>query len=492
MATINTNDLRIQNARNFVRTLTEEETNSFIFVGGVTPWENEEQPPTPVNNFKEIYKSHDEMLALSAIREGDVFHMVPKVRWTSGIIYDYYRHDYSPELTSNQGANNLYNSIYYVINQNNDVYVCLFNDYNTPSTVEPQNDTNEPFFTSDGYQWLRMYNISDYYIKNRTTQNFMPIIFQDSNTRLEEGAVYTVVVDSPGSNYTRSASGKSNLIRYYYCNVVGDGEGAVARIIIDNGSVIRVDIVRPGRGYTYATVDFVANRTYASLFDLDNQIDGLNPKGDGTFSSTVIISPPGGWGSDLVRQFGSTRVAVFSELEFDFDELLPDTKFRQIGILHDPETQQENPSTMIGCFGVKVNVIDDNNEFKYGEVIEQNILTRDEVGNIIKTNIAKAKVVGWDPDLGLLRYVQIPEEHTDADGRVYGLQGVEDIRGVESGKTAIPDTTFNGSFKGALFSEGYAIPEYTKYTGLTLYLTNISPVVRQETQTEKISLVVTY
>jgi len=492
MATVNTNDLRVQNARNFVRTLTEEETNTFIFVGGVTPWENEEQPPTPVNNFKEIYKSHHEMLALSAIRETDVYHLIPKVRWTSGIIYDYYRHDYSPELTSYQGANNLYNSIFYVINQNNDVYVCLFNNYNRTSTVEPQNDTNEPFFTSDGYQWLRMYNISDQYMKNRATQNFMPIIFQDSNTRLEEGAVYTVVIDSPGDGFTRSAEGKSNQIREYYCNIVGDGEGAVARIRIDNSKVARVDVVRPGHGYTYATVDFVANRTYASLFDLDNQIDGLDPKGNGAFMSTVIISPPGGWGSDLVRQFGSVRVGVFSELEFNFDELLPNTQFRQIGILHNPEISQTNPSSLIGCYGVKVSVVDDDNEFKYGEEIRQFINTTDEIGNIIKTNIARGTVVGWDPDLQLLRYVQIPENHTDEDGKVYRFQNNQEIKGQETGKVALPDTTFNGSFKGSLFSEGYAVPELTPFTGETLYLTNISPVVRQETQTEKISLVVTY
>ena len=62
MATINTNDLKIRNARNFVSTLTEDETNSFIFVGGVTPWENEEQTPTPINNFKEIYKIHNFIL----------------------------------------------------------------------------------------------------------------------------------------------------------------------------------------------------------------------------------------------------------------------------------------------------------------------------------------------------------------------------------------------------------------------------------------------
>ena len=320
----------------------------------------------------------------------------------------------------------------------------------------------------------------------------MPIVFENENTNLTEGAVYTAVINSPGSGYTRSAKGKSNQVRNYFCQIVGDGSGAVARVNIDNGKVVRVDVVRSGRDYTYATVDFTANRVYASLFDLDNNIDGLDPRGDGAFNSTVIISPPGGWGSDLIRQLGATRVGVFSELEFNFDELLPNTEFRQIGIIHDPELQQENPSTLIGCYGVKVNVLDDDNEYKYGEEIQQTIITRDQEGNVVKMTKARGTVVGWDSEAELLRYVQIPQIHTDEDGEMYRFRDVEEIKGMETGKVALPDTTFNELFKGGFFSEGYAVPELAPYTGKILYLTNISPVVRQETQTERISLVVTY
>ena len=493
MATINTNDLRAQNARNMVNTLEGYETNSFVFVGGITPWENEEQPPVPVNSFKEIYRTHHEMLALSAINVGDVFHMIPKVRWTAGVVYDMYRHDYSPEITSFQGANNLYNSIFYVINSNNDVFVCLYNDKDTPSRIEPQNTFNEPFYTSDGYQWLRLYNIDDYYIKNRTTQNFMPIVEDPGNTLLPNGAVYTVVVDSPGNNYTTLARGKSNVVREYYCRIVGDGEGAVARVLIENGSIDRVDVVRPGSLYTYATLDFVANRVYSSLVDLDNDRDGLDPKGDQTFRSTVIISPPGGWGLDLVRQLGGTRVGVFSDLKFNYDELLPNTEFRQIGILSNPETQQLNPITMVGCYTVKVDVRDDNKEYIYGEEINQVVTFRDQDGNLIKQRLARGVVSGWDRDSGLLRYNQIPELHADeTDGVVYKFRDSMDILGLKSQKVTTPQTYFNGLYKGTIFSEGYSVPEFTPFTGETLYLSNISPVVRQQTQTEKISLIINY
>ena len=491
MTTINTNDLRIQNAKNFVSSVNSSEENTYLFVGRVTPWDNDESPPIPDNSIKEVYRTHQEMIALSRVNATDVLHMIPMARWTSGVIYDMYRHDYSSSINSYQGANNLYNSVYYVINQNNDVYVCLFNDKNTSSTVEPQNTSNTPFFTSDGYQWLRLYKIDSYHIDNRTTQNYMPILNNNSNTKTPPGALYTVVIDSPGDDYTRSPQGGVNQIRYYYCNIVGDGEGAVARISINRGQVARVDVIRPGKEYTYATVDFVANRTYASLYDLDNDINGLDPKGDGTFLSTVIIPPLGGWGTDLIKELGGTRVGVFSELGFNYDELLPNSTFRQVGLLHNPDTTQDNPSTMIACYGVKVTDNDKDNLYKIGEEITQEVVERDMYGNFTGTHTSKGTVVGFDLNAGLLRYIQVPEIHSD-EGVMHKFEGIKPIIGTETGKTTNPDTTFMGLFKGAIFSEGYSVAEFLDYTGDIVYLTNLAPVERQQTQTEKISLIITY
>jgi len=432
------------------------------------------------------------MIALSRIVESDVLHMIPMIRWTAGVVYDMYRHDYSQSNVSYNNANNLYDSLFYVINQNNDVYVCLFNDKNTPSKVEPQNSSNSPFYTSDGYQWLRLYSIDDYHIQNRTTQNYMPILIEDSNAKTQEGAVYTVAINSPGGSYTRNPEGAPNQLPFYYCKIVGDGEGAIARVRINNAQVAQIDVVRSGSGYTFAELDFVTNRIYASIKDLDNNQNGLDALGDGTLLTTVIISPPGGWGTDLVRELGGVRVAVFSDLKFDYDELLPGTEFRQIGLLSNPETDQVNPNTMLACSGAKVFVVDDGLSYIVGETITQTIREIDSEGNLIANHKAIGSVVGWDEVGGMIRYVQIPELHQDVDGVMYSFSGIEPIAGESSTKSTTPNTTFNGLYKGSVYSEGYSVSEFIDYTGEILYLTNVSPIVRASTQTERVSLVVTY
>ena len=86
--------------------------------------------------------------------------MIPRLDWTSGAVYDIYRHDYSINNRSFSGASNLLNAGWIVINSANAVFACLGNNKNTASTVEPQNTGNEPFYTSDGYQWLFLYSLT--------------------------------------------------------------------------------------------------------------------------------------------------------------------------------------------------------------------------------------------------------------------------------------------------------------------------------------------
>ena len=538
MATSTQNDLKIKNAENFIDSLdgTEGDARSYMFIGKATPWDvasvsplnprvraGETSPPYPENNFKDVYQIHNDMLSLIRIRGNEVFYMIPRYRWTSGLIYDLYRHDYNDLIKSYSGASNLYDCRYYVITGTRDVYVCLDNNNNSPSIVEPQSITDEPFYTSDGYQWMRLYKIPMEYMRIYSTNNFVPITTHEV-AKKPEGAVYTVAVNASGSQYTSSPAGLSNLVPHYFCRIVGDGDGAVARVTIINGRVFRVQVERPGSGYTYGRVDFSANRVFVSLIDLDANSNSLNPLGDGRFDATVIMSPPGGWGYEilkntageeseckktLARQLGGTRVGVFSTLKYNQNDFIKDTKFRQIGILHDPKGSfflgRDNvyyyPETLSAHYAVKIKEVlgSEFQNYKIGERIMQQ--HEDAIDKTIKYT-SYGTVVGWDHINNIIRYVQDPMKDLDpVHNQLLPFSGSETIIGESTGKESTPDVDYNlvrnygdneYDIIGMEFISGYSTPEFDKYSGLITYVTNISPIQRSPQETERISLLISY
>ena len=100
-------------------------------------------------------------------------------------------------------------------------------------------------------------------------------------------------------------------------------------------------------------------------------------------------------------------------------------------------------------------------------------------------------IVGWDEDEKIIRYIQIPEEHVDDDGVLYQFDASEFIHG-ETSKKVVEPTSYNGSLAGLIFVDGFADSEIVRYSGNMLYLSNISPVQRQPTQTERISLLIQF
>ena len=484
MATINTNDLRVSNAKNFAASLA---AGSYLFVGRQQPWDSDVAPPTPTNNYEEFISTYNQMVSMRRIDLTQVYHMIPRLDWTSGAVYDIYRHDYSITNRSFSGASNLLNAGWIVINSANAVFACLGNSKNTASTVEPQNTGNEPFYTSDGYQWLFLYSLTNFQVFGYGTNNFLPIIADDSVTTTA-GEIYSAVVDVAGNGYTGSPAGVVNQIPYYYCKVTGDGSGAVARVEVSMGSIIDVTIVRQGSGYTYAEVDFEAGRVYQSIGDLDSGINGLNPLGDGTFRATVILTPPGGFGTDLVRELGGTRVGIFSSLNYDLYDFVEDMQFRQVGVLQNPSFGVSgNPVTATACYAVKLTTYGGVSDFTIGETICQ-----EHEGNDNETHCAYGTVVGWDPQENVLRYIQDPEYHTDSHGNIHRFEGDTYITGMTSTKVGEPDINYTNEVTDVFFTGGYANPEVTKYSGTFSYLTNISPVQRQPAQTEKIRLIISY
>jgi hypothetical protein len=493
MATVNSLDLRITNARNLVADLSDESNSglAYLFIGKPTPWESgDETPPTPSNNVEEYRKTFDNMLSLKKILDGTVYHLIPRYDWASGIIFDTYNHTYTHSNPAFSGAVDLADAKWVTINQSNNVYICLDNNGNNASTVEPLSTGNTPFYTSDGYQWLHIYTLTASALENYTTPTLIPVI-DNETVETVDGAVYTATIDSPGNDYTTSPGGVVNQIPHYYCNITGDGTGAVARVTVTEGSVTKIEIVRYGQNYTYANIDFRTNHVYQSLADLDAESNALNPQGDGTFSSTVIIGPRGGWGSDAATQLRATRVGVFTDLTFDTTDFLTDVSFRQIGILTNAQESSilDNPTTMNATYAVKLTTTNAEAQiYQPGELISQLVT----VGG--KTKTAWGTVVAWSGDdeiNGVLSYIQDPRIKTDTDGGLYRFSGSNFIIGQTTGKVGNIDD-LDTPEDDRSFTNGYSNPEVVKYVGEMVQLSNVSPVTRTPSQSEKVTIIISY
>ena len=91
------------------------------------------------------------------------------------------------------------------------MYVCLDNNNDNPSTVEPQGDTSDPFYTSDGYLWLKIYTLSVQDAFYHSTDRYVPVT-TDSYISSPVGAVYTVKIDVAGDSFTTNPLGVNNQV----------------------------------------------------------------------------------------------------------------------------------------------------------------------------------------------------------------------------------------------------------------------------------------
>ena len=139
-------------------------------------------PLTPGDNRNAQSFPFDDLLAAKRITSSDVTFAVPRRNWVSGTTYDIYRHDYGERITgtttaqtSNSGVSTLHDANFYVLTTARNVYKCLDNDGNTPSTEEPIGTATTVQTTTDGYKWKYMYTLSASQQANFLSTDFMAV-----------------------------------------------------------------------------------------------------------------------------------------------------------------------------------------------------------------------------------------------------------------------------------------------------------------------------
>tara|TARA_Y100000389_G_C17471490_1_gene531694 strand:+ start:20655 stop:22220 length:1566 start_codon:yes stop_codon:yes gene_type:complete len=475
----------------------------YLFTGRSQPWPierydgvsgvSEFEPPAPFDSFNDMNELYDDMISMKRVNRTDLSQVIRRNTWKENVKYDMYKNNYTPDNLSLNGQSSLYDSQFYVINSNYQVYKCIYNGI-SPSFPDARESKVEPTGTStsiiesssDGYRWKYMYtiNISDYI--RFVSSDFIPVKSDSSVTAAAvEGSIEQLVITNRGSSLSANT---------YYCPIIGDGTtGAIARVIVpasgSNASKIdNVALEVVGAGYTRGTV--LLGEAYTSVA---NAVSRTGSSSVLNGSVETIISPPGGHGSNPALELGGYRVMINKSLEFlDGDGDIPvDSQFRRYGLIADPQTPSNLDlvtDTATACFSLKFPTSGSGSptgDFEPGKIITQSATG------------AAGRVIHWDSVTKVLKYYQneFIDESNQTGQNKYKLvpfSGDNQISSTttQGNITGTPGGT--GSYFGVTFASGYATPEVKKNSGNVIYVENRKAVNRSNDQVEDIKLVVEF
>ena len=512
MPAIITDQIRVLNASNFVSGIGNASNSYYVFIGlpnaseKASDWNT--STPFPIDNFDEHDDIYDTLISAKKINSSDVLRVVSKITWSSGTIYEMYRHDYSiNKLTPQTSASNLYNSNYYVMNKDFRVYLCISNGASPSnggqgivSLDEPIHTDLEPRLESDGYVWKYLYTIKPSDIVKFDSADFIPLPSDwatntdvaDVRNNAVDGKIETVVIEDVGSANYQFTGTKNNV------PIKGDGSGALASVTFIDGKPSSVQVTNGGSGYSFATLD------------LDSVVTGAGA------SFSVIIPPSGGHGADVYRELGSNKVLIYSRIE-NSDITNPDfptgNQFARIGIVKNPQVFDstnilDTPSAS-GLYGLRLTG---------AATTTISVKTDGQITQTISAGTtAIGKIVGYDAVTKTLQYWQDRSLATIGVGNSvprfgYSLNRftaspgtggntnivVETTTGTE---TLSIDTTFTGVstdvnnkkyYFGQNYTNGLANPEIKKYSGDIVYIDNRPEVTRATNQREDIKIVLEF
>ena len=345
MSAIITEKFRQHNANQFFESFTEAALNKYyLFLGKATPFTSSTTggsdgiPPIPGDSPQEEFRAWDAMLAAKNIASTDITFALPRRNWSNGTIYDMYQHNYNSDTTSTSGATNLYDSTFFFMTSDYNVYKVLDNNGGAAyNGAEPTDTSNSPFAIG-GYVIKYMYTISQSDISKYLTTDFIPVSTNSTvSAAATDGAIESLKVTA-GSGYTDGT---------YYAAIYGDGtsagtsSGAIVRITISAGSIVSFGLTAgtdttihaAGAGYTFGYVNLGSSFTFS-----DAALSSSSSIGSGTGGAIeVIISPNGGHGFNAITELGGHYIMSATTLTAaEGDDFTAGNDFRTVGLIADP------------------------------------------------------------------------------------------------------------------------------------------------------------
>lgn len=517
MASYTSKKLTFNTAEQFKESFFEfSPTIGYVFIGNHLPYPNDDVVEPIFDRVADEKSVWDNMYAARKVTGNDVELVIPRVNWTTNTIYKNY--DDRVNIESLLVTTNVGNTSYapmYVMNSDRNVYLCIGNNLNANSTVQPTGknlSSNGNIQTADGYTWKYLYNIR---ASNRFfTNNWIPapvstskLDFDTSPLISVDGELAYLEIENAGNNYVHSNisvtsfTTGTNIITVANTNnlaanmaITGTGIAGGTHIeSIDtlnlrirlsantsangggsgNAVSVMTRIEIDGDGEDAIAVPSLANggisritlTTYGRGYSRANIII----YGTGTGANARAILPPKyGHGYNPAKQLGATNVMVALRIgEIDSTEgglISTGTTFRQYGLLRDPH--------------------------KYGS---NTAVSSSNANTVISQTTNLTLIAGSNYNNDEFVYQGSTANTATFSGYV-NAQSANEVR-----LTRVKGTPITGGpLKGVSTNPtGRAVvvvkqPEFQPYTGDILYVDNIIKTQRTDGQAESIKFVVRF
>ena len=524
MSAVVTDQFRIFNAENFVNSVLDTNNSYYVFLGLSNPSNPEpgfgrttpsKWPLEPTDNFQYEYQYRDTSLFGKRINSKNIRRVIKKVQWTTNTPYDMYRHDYSSSNISEVSkSGRLYDSKYYVINSDYNVYICIDNGSDLTTTVG--NSEDEPTFTdlepsaagtsNDGYIWKYLFTVSpsdivkfdstEYIVVpndwGTTTNSQIQNVREAGNSDVNFNQIKKVYIADQGNGYKTTASAT--------CDILGDGSGAKVLVTTDaSGKIDSTTVTAGGSGYTYGIVDL-------GNLQIDNQ--------NGGFAKLIPIIPPSrGHGYDIYQELGADKVLVYARFDDSTKDFPTDAKFSQVGIIKNPCTYASKNIIYTGSEYSSLGAI----KLTPTDNLRDNVSIGTTITQTTTSGTSKGYLASYDQITGVIKYYQDRSLYfgNDVDQKDYSTvsndskvlpfkaaDGSETVAiTFSSGANDASVENFSGSTLsignqeinlGVEFSNGVANPEINKTTGDVIYIDNRKLVTRDSRQKEDIKIILEF
>ena len=257
MPTVLKNDIHNSVAEIVYNGILTRTSRPYFFLGKTLAWdEGDNTPPSPNASREYESETRDSIIGLRYVTISDVTFAIDRVDWSSGTVYDMYDDRYSSAFPAPSGAQDIADAQMFVLTTDFNIYKCISNNYNQPSTVLPTGTQATGYIgpLADGYVWKYMGTLDSVQRNKFLTPDYLPVT--NSTSGFYQSGISTIL--------TKVSGGASYVAGNVTVNILGDGSGAQATPNIDTstGEITSLTLVNGGTGYSQASVVIdIANPT---------------------------------------------------------------------------------------------------------------------------------------------------------------------------------------------------------------------------------------